>query len=186
MSKVAITGNENGSGIFTIASPNSDTDRTLTLPDATGTVRVDSVGATPLPIFHAYRTSSYSIGTSDAILIYDATKVNQGSHYNTTTGKFTAPVNGIYEFAWASIAINANDVFRYSLAINGTVESVRDELRLDITATGSEYATNGEFSRYISLSADDTVEVQVKSGVGSTGFGSTSYAYTYFRGRLIN
>jgi len=38
MSKVAITGNENGSGIFTIAAPNSNTDRTITLPDAGGTI----------------------------------------------------------------------------------------------------------------------------------------------------
>jgi hypothetical protein len=186
MSRVVIQGNASGTGNFTIAAPNSNTDRTLTLPDEAGTIRVDSVGATPLPIFHAYRTSNYSIGTSEAILIYDATKVNQGSHYNTTTGKFTAPVNGIYEFAWASIAIGVNDVFRYSLAINGTIESAKDELRLDLTATGSEYATNGEFSRYISLSANDTVEVQVSAGAAATGYGSPSYAYTYFRGRLIN
>ena len=184
MSKLAFSGNENGSGIFTIAAPNSDTDRTITLPDEAGTVRVDS--ATPLPIFHAYRTSNYSIGTSPAILIYDTTKVNQGSHYNTTTGKFTAPVAGIYEFAWASISSSADDVYRYNLAINGTIESAKDELRIDNNATGSEYGTNGEFSRYISLSANDTVEVQVNSGSAQTGYGSTSYAYTYFRGRLID
>lgn len=37
MSKVALSGNASGTGTFTIASPNSNTDRTLTLPDATGT-----------------------------------------------------------------------------------------------------------------------------------------------------
>lgn len=40
MSKVALSGNASGTGTFTIASPNSNTDRTLTLPDATGTVQV--------------------------------------------------------------------------------------------------------------------------------------------------
>jgi hypothetical protein len=40
MSKVALSGNASGTGTFTIASPNSNTDRTLTLPDATGTVLV--------------------------------------------------------------------------------------------------------------------------------------------------
>ena len=45
MSKVAITGNENGTGVFTIAAPNSSTDRTLTLPDAGGTIlHADSSG----------------------------------------------------------------------------------------------------------------------------------------------
>lgn len=38
MSKVALSGNASGSGTFTIASPNSNTDRTLTLPDSSGTV----------------------------------------------------------------------------------------------------------------------------------------------------
>jgi hypothetical protein len=37
MSQVKISGNASGTGIFTIASPSGNTDRTLTLPDATGT-----------------------------------------------------------------------------------------------------------------------------------------------------
>jgi len=45
MSKVAITGNASGTGVFTIASPNSNTDRTLNLPDAAGTIVVS--GTTP-------------------------------------------------------------------------------------------------------------------------------------------
>jgi hypothetical protein len=38
MSQVKITGNASGTGIFTITSPNGNTDRTLTLPDSTGTI----------------------------------------------------------------------------------------------------------------------------------------------------
>jgi hypothetical protein len=38
MSSVSIQGNASGTGIFTIASPNSNTNRTLTLPDNAGTV----------------------------------------------------------------------------------------------------------------------------------------------------
>ena len=38
MSSVKIQGNPSGTGIFTIASPSGNTDRTLTLPDATTTV----------------------------------------------------------------------------------------------------------------------------------------------------
>ena len=40
MSKIVLTPNASGSGTFTIASPNSDTDRTLTLPDKAGEVVV--------------------------------------------------------------------------------------------------------------------------------------------------
>lgn len=38
MSLVKIQGNPSGTGAFTIASPSGNTDRTLTLPDATGTI----------------------------------------------------------------------------------------------------------------------------------------------------
>lgn len=38
MSIVKIQGNASGTGILTIAAPNTNSDRTLTLPDATGTV----------------------------------------------------------------------------------------------------------------------------------------------------
>lgn len=41
MSKIALTPNASGTGTFTIASPNSNTDRTLTLPDAAGTVLIE-------------------------------------------------------------------------------------------------------------------------------------------------
>ena len=38
MSKIKFSGDSGGTGVFTIASPNSSTDRTLTLPDTTGTL----------------------------------------------------------------------------------------------------------------------------------------------------
>jgi hypothetical protein len=38
MSKVQLQGNASGTGVFTLASPNSNTDRTLTLPNQTGTI----------------------------------------------------------------------------------------------------------------------------------------------------
>ena len=45
MSKTSLAPDASGTGIFTIASPNSNTNRTLTLPDATGTVVIS--GTTP-------------------------------------------------------------------------------------------------------------------------------------------
>jgi hypothetical protein len=45
MSKISLAPDASGSGIFTIASPGTSTNRTLTLPDATGTVVIS--GTTP-------------------------------------------------------------------------------------------------------------------------------------------
>ena len=52
MSKVKIQGNASGTGVLTITAPNTSTDRTITLPDATGTLlNSDGSGAnlTSLP-----------------------------------------------------------------------------------------------------------------------------------------
>jgi hypothetical protein len=45
VSQVKIQGHASGTGIFTVTSPNSNTDRTLTLPDATGTLVLSGNGA---------------------------------------------------------------------------------------------------------------------------------------------
>jgi hypothetical protein len=42
MSKIALSGNASGTGTFTLASPNSNSDRTLDLPDAGGTLLLSS------------------------------------------------------------------------------------------------------------------------------------------------
>ncbi|MEO2242600.1 MAG: hypothetical protein ABGX49_02930, partial [Candidatus Poseidoniia archaeon] len=38
MAKVKIQGNASGAGVLTVTAPNTATDRTITLPDATGTL----------------------------------------------------------------------------------------------------------------------------------------------------
>ena len=46
MSQVKISGNASGTGVFEIAAPNSNTNRTQTLVDATGTIVLDSATQT--------------------------------------------------------------------------------------------------------------------------------------------
>jgi len=45
MSSIKLESNPSGTGVFTLASPNSNTNRTLTLPDATGTIITTAGGA---------------------------------------------------------------------------------------------------------------------------------------------
>lgn len=50
MSKIALSPNASGTGVFTIASPSGNTDRTLTLPDEAGTVLTSAgVPASAMP-----------------------------------------------------------------------------------------------------------------------------------------
>ena len=66
MSKVSIAGDVNGTGVFTIAAPNGNTNRTITLPDVTATVITDSAGVLNIGAGQLYKDAigNVGIGTS--------------------------------------------------------------------------------------------------------------------------
>ena len=135
----------------------------------------------------AYRTSNYASGTSASVLVFNEEKIDVGGNYDTSNGRFTAPVTGLYEFAYASIASNVQTVYRYDLRINGSIPygGLRQELRID-QSNVTQYGTNGEFCLYINMTAGQYAQVYVHADSNvSSVYGDTSYGYTYFRGRLI-
>lgn len=71
MSSVAITGNAAGAGVFTIASPNSASSYTSTLPAVTGTLLSDKTPGTVLQVAYAELltsgTTSVAIPADDTI-----------------------------------------------------------------------------------------------------------------------
>ena len=138
------------------------------------------------PVFMAYRVSNYNLTTTESALVYDSEKIDVGGNYNTSNGRFTAPVTGLYEFGYASIASNVNTVYRYTLKVNGSdpYNPLRLELRLH--QASSEFGTNGEFVAYVNMTAGQYAQIYAKSDTGVNNvYGDTSYGYTYFRGRLI-
>lgn len=64
MSKVAIVGNPSGTGVFTIQSPNTSTDRTLTLPDSTGTIDTLGRAGNVLQVVNASTTTQVSTSSN--------------------------------------------------------------------------------------------------------------------------
>jgi hypothetical protein len=65
MSKIALASNVDGTGTFTLASPNSNSDRTLNLPDASGTVMTDS--GTQTANFSALTVNSNNISATNSL-----------------------------------------------------------------------------------------------------------------------
>ena len=57
---------------------------------------------------------------------------------------------------------------------------------MDQAGTGTEYATNSEYSPYVSLTAGDKMSVMIYVDSGTqTGYATVDYRYTYFKGRLV-
>ena len=83
MSKVAISGNASGTGVFTIASPNSNTDRTLSLPDQTGTLLT---GSGALNINASAPTSSLTLDASGNLLVGTTSGTARGIFAQDGTG----------------------------------------------------------------------------------------------------
>ena len=85
MSKVTIQGDASGTGIFTIASPNSNTNRTLTLPDEEGTVLTTAgVPASAMPAGSVLQVAS---------------TVFQGVGSTTANGSASTITNGLQIFS---------------------------------------------------------------------------------------
>ena len=142
------------------------------------------------PVFIAYRVNSYNSTTSATALVYDSVQLDIGSNYSTSNGRFTAPVTGLYEFAYAAIASNTATTYRYDLRVNGSkpYNPLTLELRIDQTNNSStnEYGTNGEYVCYVQMTAGQYAQVYVHSdNTVNNVYGSSNYGYTYFRGRLI-
>ena len=120
-------------------------------------------------------------------MVYDSEKIDNGGNYNPSNGRFTAPVDGLYEFGYASIGHNTNTVYRYALRVNGAApySGMTLELRIDTNSSGSEYGTNGEYVCYVNMTAGQTASVYATSDTNTSCYGNSTYGYTYFRGRLI-
>ena len=73
MSKIAITPHASGDGIFTIAAPNSDTDRTITLPDASGII---SIGNSITSIVDNGHATAITIDSSENVGIGEVAPAN--------------------------------------------------------------------------------------------------------------
>ena len=156
-------------------------DLKFSVDGATGAVRKPKN-----PVFIAYRVSNYSLTTTETELVYESEKIDIGGNYNPSNGRFTAPVNGLYEFAYASIAHNTNTVYRYTLKVNGNDPYSPLRMEYRIHQASSEYGTNGEYVVYVNMTAGQHASVYAKSDTNvSNTYGSSNYGYTYFRGRLI-
>lgn len=132
----------------------------------TGTLRMrinkDGIVTLPaLPVASLSDTRTINLSNVDLTSsnFYNHTWVNQGNHFNATTGRFTCPVDGVYRIFWRHSEYNAANV---RLRKNG---STINEAYSNLTAynTASSEAI-------IECNANDYLHIQVASleAIGGT------------------
>jgi C1q domain len=126
------------------------------------------------PTFCAYANTTN--GYSDSPLKYDVALLNIGSHYNTSTYRFTAPVSGNYFFSF-SIWTGSASVTRCGFYKNGS--PVGNSSYPIGTRNHGGAQDNDSASVIISLSVNDYVDIRCYEGAVAI-FGTN-----YFLGRLI-
>ncbi len=132
--------------------------------------------------FSAYRSAAFTDGNSAyALVTFDTENFDTGSNYDTSTGKYTAPVAGFYQFN-ANISVNYTGGNYIGVAFhkNGTRVSIGNFVAGG--GSGSTLASNG-VSAYLQLAANDYVQVY---HFGTGGAGQTGSDLTNFSGFLVN
>lgn len=141
------------------------------------------------PAFIAYASGNLSNVTGDGtdyLIILDTTIVNQATAYNTSTGVFTAPVTGIYQFsATIYAALTASDT-----SLQGYFKATSDNVyfadeNTSAILVSSDFVING--SAFIKMTANDTCSLHViANGAGSKDasvLGTRNF--TYFSAFLV-
>jgi hypothetical protein len=140
MSKVALSGNASGTGTFTIASPNSNTDRTLTLPDNTGTILTTATPGVPVngPAFASVGSTAISVstGTYTTFSNFGGSSFDTASAFNTTTGRFTPLVAGYYQIN-AAVNFQFNGIT--SVVINALIYKNGNQIAIGATSASVGY-----------------------------------------------
>jgi hypothetical protein len=140
-----------------------------------------------LPVFWAYKTVSAAAAfpVVPSTFIANTELVDQGNNYDNTTGEFTAPVAGLYEFNFnyynlANLATSCD--WKTGVMVNGVQTGPTFEITSSST-TGNPNKANVNI--VLSLSAGDKVKINLLAG--STGdISPTTGVYQFiFSGKML-
>ncbi len=153
----------------------------------TSAMTIDSTGRvlTPArPCFSAYRNTTSGTYYDSGDLIFDATTVNVGNCYDTSNGRFTAPITGSYHISCNIGAIYddnsanqfaANDWIQLQLKINGASGNKNPKQYLRVNAT---FETGFSISHVFYLTAGQYVVAHIRANDTDSGDGGFAYDST--------
>ena len=188
MSKISISGAATGTATFTIESPATNTNRTLTLPDNTGTIiTTASTFAGTGPAFSAYQ-SVQQTGIASATgtkITFTTEEYDTASCYTSST--FTPNVEGYYQInACIQMAVAATTASLVaSIYKNGAVYKTGNSGNGNTVGGGINAAANVSSLVYCNGSTDYIEIYAYGSNNGSSYSIAINVDRTYFNGVLV-
>jgi len=184
MSVIKIKGSSANTGDFTIQPPDSATDRTLTLPDNTGTIiSTESTVPPKVPLFKAYLNTTQSITSSTWTKIAYNTEVidTDGWYDNTTNYRFTPQQAGYYSTTAGALIQQCNGDGLISVYKNGSESAGARMFQTSPGGTNRDLVVRGTAIIYLNGSTDylEYYVYQDSSGVTKNLYdgGGSSDAY---------
>jgi len=162
----------NSSGLKPVVVYDTNNHITSLHTDNTERMRIDSAGRVTMPYQPAFRAWGNAT-TTGQVVKWNVVPLNIGGHYNSSTGRFTVPVNGTYLII-LTIFVSVTGTTQLTARTSGgsIMESKMN------TNEGAYNSNSGSVLVY--LSAGDYVEVNFDSGSVLNG-----PQFTYFAGYLI-
>jgi hypothetical protein len=149
----------------------------------TDRMRINAAGQITTPSQPAFFANNPSSGTVNTYFAFNSVKVNRGGHYNSSNGRFTAPVAGVYSFIVSALGFGGS-VSRLTFRVNGSdlySDASAAQCRIDATASGSELPF-GSKTAITSLNANDYIQVYYGNDSSST---MENLDWVCFGGQLI-
>lgn len=117
-----------------------------------------------LPAFSAHTQNTRS---SNATLVFERVVVNNGSHYNTSTGRFTAPEAGMYFFSFHGMGpSNTSNNIRLHFRINNAYHASGEHYG-GVTYSGGDHYSHLGMTTILDLSANDYVSIYLDANYDS-------------------
>ena len=114
------------------------------------------------PAFRAWMTGGSVAFSANDTFVFDNTIYNIGSHYSTSTGRFTAPVAGVYHFSFYSIQLGSINNGQIKVYVNNNRINGGD---VHFSPNSGNYWDYVAWNGDLYLSASDYVHVISPSAV---------------------
>jgi hypothetical protein len=176
MSKIAVSSPAAGTATYTISAPAGSTDRTITLPDASGTILTTATAGVPVngPAFRAYASSSVSItGNVSTKVPVNTVEFDTNSAFDTVNQRFKPSVAGYYQINFGFESNNvASGYFIAQLKKNGTTVSYSSNYPSDANfgpaAAGSALVYLNGSTDYVELFAQSSASRSISGNSFAT------------------